>query len=53
MKRIRIGVALAGMLLAVVALWRDDRRVTWIAIGVLALAVLLRVVARRSVAADE
>ena len=38
MSRLRILVALAGILLAVLALWRDDRRVTWAAIAVLGVA---------------
>lgn len=48
MSRLRIFLALAGILLAVLALWRDDRRVTWAAIAVLGLALLLRMVARRT-----
>lgn len=47
MKRLRFNVALAGILLALVALWRDDKRITWVAIGVLAVAVVLRFVDRR------
>jgi len=48
MKRLRFNVALIGILLALIALWRDDRRITWIAIGVLGVAVVLRVIGRRS-----
>jgi uncharacterized membrane protein len=47
MNRLRFNVALAGILLAVIALWRDDKRITWIAIGVLAVAIVLRLVGRR------
>ncbi|MES2305917.1 MAG: hypothetical protein V4558_10425 [Gemmatimonadota bacterium] len=53
MKRLRTGVALAGILLALIALWRDDRRITWIAIGVLGLAVILRVASRRTPGSTE
>jgi hypothetical protein len=45
--RLRFNFATAGILLAVVALWRDDKRITWVAIGVLAIAVILRIVSRR------
>lgn len=44
--RIRLGVALAGILLAVVAMARNDQRLTWAAIAVLGVAVILRLVAR-------
>lgn len=47
MKRLRFNLAIAGILLAVVALWRDDTRITWVAIGVLAVAVILRIIGRR------
>ena len=44
---IRIGVALAGLILAIVAIARDDPRFTWLAIGVLAVALALRLLDRR------
>ncbi len=47
MNRLRFNVATAGILLAVVALWRDDKRITWLAIVVLAIAVILRIIGRR------
>lgn len=43
MNRIRFNIALAGILLALVALWRNDTRITWVAIVVLAVAVVLRI----------
>jgi Flp pilus assembly protein TadB len=45
--RIRLGLSLAGMVLAVVAIMLNDRRVVWAAIALLAASLLLRVVARR------
>ena len=47
MKRLRFNLAIAGILLAVVALWLDETRITWVAIGVLAIAVILRIIGRR------
>jgi Flp pilus assembly protein TadB len=44
---IRLGLSLAGMVLAVVAIMLNDRRVVWGAIALLAASLLLRVVARR------
>lgn len=44
--RIRLGVALAGILLAVIAMARNDQRLTWAAIAVLGVALVLRLVAR-------
>ena len=45
--RIRLALSLAGMVLAVVAIMLNDRRVVWGAIALLAASLLLRVVARR------
>jgi hypothetical protein len=45
--RIRLALSLAGMVLAVVAIMLNDRRVVWGAIALLATSLLLRVVARR------
>ena len=47
MTAIRIGVAFVGIALSLVAIARNDRRVAWIAIAVLAIALALRFVARR------
>ena len=53
MKRLKVALALAGILLAVVALWRDDRRVTWVAIGVLGVALVLRIASRQRRTNDD
>lgn len=45
--RIRLGLSLAGMVVAVLAIMRNDRRLVWGAIALLAASILLRVVARR------
>ncbi|MEP6589621.1 MAG: hypothetical protein ABJC19_00425 [Gemmatimonadota bacterium] len=47
MNRLRFSVAVAGVALAVIALWRDDRRITWAAIVVLGVAVALRLIRPR------
>ena len=44
---IRLALSLGGMVLAVVAIMLNDRRVVWGAIALLAASLLLRVVARR------
>ncbi|MGH7581824.1 MAG: hypothetical protein ACREL5_01205 [Gemmatimonadales bacterium] len=43
----RIAVALLGIGVAILAIARNDRRIAWVAIGVLAVALLLRFIARR------
>jgi len=45
--RIRLGLSLTGMVVAVLAIMLDDRRLVWGAIALLAASLLLRVVARR------
>jgi len=45
--RIRLGLSLTGMVVAVLAIMRDDRRLVWGAIALLAVSLLLRLVARR------
>jgi hypothetical protein len=45
--RIRLALSLAGMVLAVVAIMLNDRRVVWGASALLAASLLLRVAARR------
>jgi hypothetical protein len=45
--RIRLALSLTGMVLAVLAIMLNDRRVVWGAIALLAASLLLRVVARR------
>ncbi|MCA9761524.1 MAG: hypothetical protein KC544_00170 [Gemmatimonadetes bacterium] len=44
--RARLFLAGVGLLLALLAIGLDDRRLTWVAIGVLAAALVLRVWAR-------
>jgi hypothetical protein len=45
--RIRLALSLSGMVLAVIAIMLNDRRVVWGAIALLAASLLLRVVAGR------
>jgi hypothetical protein len=45
--RIRLALSLTGMVVAVVAIMLNDRRVVWGAIALLAASLLLRMVARR------
>jgi hypothetical protein len=45
--RIRLGLSLSGMVLAVVAIMLKDRRLVWGAIALLAASLLIRAVARR------
>jgi hypothetical protein len=44
--RIRLVLSLTGMVVAVVAIMLNDRRVVWGAIALLAASLLLRMVAR-------
>jgi hypothetical protein len=60
MSRFRLGLSLAGLLIAVLALARGDRRLTWVAIAILgaslgiraSLAIRDRRAARRNPPAD-
>ena len=45
--RIRLALSLAGMVVAVLAIMLNDRRVVWGAIALLAASLLLRLVTRR------
>jgi hypothetical protein len=47
-RRIRLAVIVLGVGLALAAIRFDDRRLTWVAIVVLAVALALRLVTRRS-----
>jgi len=47
LNRIRLGLSLTGMVVAVLAIMLKDRRLVWGAIGLLAASLLLRVVGRR------
>ena len=48
MSRFRLALTIAGFVLAVVGVLRDDRRIVWLAIGALAVALIIRVATRRS-----
>lgn len=45
--RARFAVTGIGVALGVLGIARDDRRLIWVAIGFLAVALVLRVLARR------
>lgn len=45
---VRIGLSASGLVLAVAAIALNDTRLTWAAIGVLVVAVALRLLARRA-----
>jgi hypothetical protein len=45
--QVRLGLSLSGMVVAIVAIMLDDRRVVWGAIALLAASLMLRLVARR------
>jgi hypothetical protein len=47
MMRLRLAFGFIGMLLAITALARDDKRIAWVAMIVLAVTLVLRLVARR------
>lgn len=47
MNRLRLVLALAGMVFAVAGIATEDRRIVWVAIGLLAISFLLRLVRRR------
>jgi hypothetical protein len=48
LSRLRVPLSLVGLALALIAVLLDNRIVTWVAIGVLALAFSLRFVDRRT-----
>ncbi len=53
LEQAKMVVALAGMLLAVLGVALGNRLLVWIAMGVLGVAVVLRVVIRRTRPAPE
>jgi hypothetical protein len=56
LNRVRLGLSLTGMVVAVVAIMLEDRRVVWGAMALLGASLLLRVVGRgrgRSGGPDE
>ena len=46
LNQVRLGLSLSGMVVAIVAIMLDDRRIVWGAIALLAASLLLRLVAR-------
>jgi hypothetical protein len=47
LNRVRLALSLSGMLVAVMAIMLDDRRIVWGAIALLAASLLLRLLGRR------
>jgi hypothetical protein len=47
LRRVKLALALLGLVLAGVAVALDDRRITWMAIAFLAAALAVRIVERR------
>ena len=47
MNRLRVGLALAGFVAAIAAVITDDRRIVWIAIGLLSVSFFLRLLQRK------
>ena len=45
--RVRLALSLSGMVVAVIAIMLDDRRIVWGAIALLAVSLLLRLLGRR------
>jgi hypothetical protein len=45
--KVRLGLSLTGMVVAVIAIMLNDRRIVWGAIALLAASLLLRLVAGR------
>jgi preprotein translocase subunit SecG len=48
MMRLRLVLAFFGIALAIAAIARDDRRIAWMAMVVLAVSMVLRIVARKA-----
>lgn len=46
LRRVRIGLGVAGVVIGVVGIARDDRRIVWVAIGLLGVSAVLRVLKR-------
>lgn len=47
LNQVRLGLSLSGMVVAVVAIMLNDRRIVWGAIALLAASLLLRLIAGR------
>ncbi|MEZ0333414.1 MAG: hypothetical protein ACAI18_05350 [Gemmatimonadales bacterium] len=55
LNQVRLGLSLSGMVVAVVAIMLNDRRIVWGAIALLAASLLLRLIIgrRRSAGGDD
>jgi hypothetical protein len=55
LNQVRLGLSLSGMVVAVVAIMLNDRRIVWGAIALLAASLLLRLIfgRRRSAGGDD
>ena len=53
LNQVRLGLSLSGMVVAVVAIMLNDRRIVWGAIALLAASLLLRLVIRRRSAGSD
>jgi hypothetical protein len=51
--RSRFYLAALGVIVGIIGIARDDRRIIWVAIGCLMAAAVLRFVARRRAGADR
>ncbi|HEY9506201.1 MAG TPA: hypothetical protein VIQ27_09535 [Gemmatimonadales bacterium] len=47
LNRVRLALSLSGMVVAIVAIMLDDRRIVWGAIALLAASLLVRLLTRR------
>ena len=47
LNKMRLALSLSGMVVAVLAIMLDDRRIVWGAIALLAASLLLRLIGRR------
>jgi hypothetical protein len=48
MMHLRLVLAFLGIALAIAAIARDDRRIAWVAMIILAVSLVLRIVARKA-----
>ena len=48
MMRLRLAMAFLGIALAIAAIARDDKRIAWVAMIVLAVSLVLRFMARKA-----
>jgi hypothetical protein len=52
LNHVRLGLSLSGMVVAVVAIMLDDRRIVWGAIALLAASLILRLIIRKRRSAE-